>query len=319
MIDPLTQTPNLKPVEAKPAEWDANFSEDLEVEPDAPEVEEETEAAPEQPEEEEPQATEDEEAPEVTEPTEESESEELQAQEEKPSRAQKRIQQLVQRNKEKDNQLAEAMQRLAELQQRQFDQQQQAFQRVQQEQMARAQQAQRMQALQDAGFDPTNPAHQFLIQYDEEMRAMRAQIEKYESQNQQLQAQAQWNSYHQKLDRALEGALKTYEVEADDLNDLRELALAKAVKDDLADPSVAVAAVVKPFLKLLPKKTPKAAAPKKEVAPEVKQAQAAMSLKGSAGLRKAGDKPAKKSSQTSRTSDPSDILDEMYGGKKQWG
>lgn len=227
--------------------------------------------------------------------------------------ASKRIQQLVAEKKAYKSQIDQ----LLSLQQEQL-----SFQRAQQQAQLQAQQAHaqeqqrlaRLQALQANGvFDPTSKSDQFALSLQNDFEGAMSRVAQMEQALKQQEYARQWQEYNTKVDSSLKAALGKFEVDENDFADFRQQVVAIAVANDLADPSIAVQHVVRPLLKYMKPKAPKAPVRVARVLAEPERsALRAVASRAPAGTKKKGQKAG--GARSGRYTTDS-ALDEMYGDK----
>lgn len=230
-------------------------------------------------------------------------------------RANKRIQQLVREKKEKEDQLSTVLAQLAAAQNRQSQVYEQAWQeqeRVRLAHVAAQEKQAKLQAMQQSGFNPADPTHQFLLTYDEESQKMRATVQDLKQQLQQSQLESAVHAYTQVLDQSLTQALAPFEgLGPEQVQSLRQQALALATAYQMQDPNQAVQAVLAPISSLLSKKK-KVAPAKAPLSPQARVALQAGAMKATAA-----GKPKGTTAGVQKFKTPSDAMDHI--GDELWG
>lgn len=272
-----TSTPLKAPTTA--GEWDDGDSapeESEEVEGDSTE-DEEPEETEEESEEQEEEVSEEVDLEDEEQPAVEAEPEEVV---EATPKAQKRIQKLVQEKNELKETLAALNATLA--QQAQY--QAQVAAQIQAQQQAKIDQQNyqaKMEALMQAGFNPSDPSHQFLLQYEENAQRQQQELQRVQQQFENMQMEARRREYYGSLDQAIDSTLANYgDIPAAQKEALRQQAYTLAYASQIEDPAQAAKLALNPIIPFLPKKVAKTAPVKKTLTPQEKEVHRSIATRG---------------------------------------
>lgn len=234
------------------------------------------------------------------------------------TRANKRIRQLSAQKKAAEDRLASVLSQFEATQRQTLTFQQQQYQAQVQEAQRTAQEQARQRKLQDLQmnglFDPQSKADQFAMSLHQDFEGQAERLARLENQLQQAEYARQWQEYHAKVDTSLRASLKGYKVEDQDLANFRQQAVAVAVANNLADPSLAVQHVVQPLLKFMPRDRPAPVRAARVLTEAEKDAHRSVATRAPAGTKKKGQRAGASHGQRNLKS----ALDDIYG-EQDWG
>lgn len=237
------------------------------------------------------------------------------------ARAQKRFQELasdrkmlrleLEQNRQANMLLQQQIAAQTQLQQQVYSQQQSALQA----QQMKAQEALKMEALQQAGFNPNLMEHQFMLQEHQRRTALEAQLSEIQGKMKQAQDEAHMARWQSAIGEQMSKRLDAFEISAAQQAKLSESAMAIAIAYQLTDPADAVARVIEPFKESLKPKAKGAKTPKGIPVTEAK-AHDAIALDGGNGRgsnRKPGDSVA-----TGKKKESFEDFEKRLFGKRGW-